>query len=366
MKERCVRTDFLSKPQTKGLIFFAAAMLGLAASSAVLAKLDLPKKGGEGIMVTAVPFDLDANQPDRRKFGKLVWRGGLVLTSKSPHFGGLSGIALARDGRRLFAVTDRGAWLSARLAYDGRDLRRLENVRMGALLSRKGRKLKKKSKADAEAIDLLPGKGARRTALIAFERRHRVGLFPVSAKGVGAPIKFLPLPPAIKTSKKNKGMEAAVFLTKGWLRGSVLAFAERNLDKAGNLRGWLIGGRRPGELSLKRRKGFDITDAAELPGGDVVVLERRFRLAEGVKMRLRRIRAKDIRPGALLDGEILLEADGRLQIDNMEGLAVHKSRRGETVLTLISDDNFQFLQRTLLMQFTLPPENPARELTKAR
>jgi len=37
----------------------------------------------------------------------------------------------------------------------------------------------------------------------------------------------------------------------------------------------------------------------------------------------------------------------------MEGLSVHRSVGGDIVLTLISDDNFTFLQRTLLLQFTL-------------
>ena len=40
----------------------------------------------------------------------------------------------------------------------------------------------------------------------------------------------------------------------------------------------------------------------------------------------------------------------------MEGLAVHRDADGETVLTLISDDNFSPLQRTLLLQFTLVGE----------
>jgi hypothetical protein len=41
------------------------------------------------------------------------------------------------------------------------------------------------------------------------------------------------------------------------------------------------------------------------------------------------------------------------QIDNFEGLGLHRAASGETVLTLVSDDNFSPLQRTLLMQFTL-------------
>jgi len=88
---------------------------------------------------------------------------------------------------------------------------------------------------------------------------------------------------------------------------------------------------------------------AALPDGSLIVLERRFRWSEGVKMRLRLIRA-----AGAFDGEVLLEADSGYEIDNMEGLAVHQGARGETVLTLISDDNFNsLLQRTLLLQFTL-------------
>ena len=45
------------------------------------------------------------------------------------------------------------------------------------------------------------------------------------------------------------------------------------------------------------------------------------------------------------------------EIDNMEALGVHTDAKGQTVLTLMSDDNFNgFLQRTLLLQFTLTGE----------
>ena len=49
----------------------------------------------------------------------------------------------------------------------------------------------------------------------------------------------------------------------------------------------------------------------------------------------------------------LFEADLGYQIDNMEGIAVHRNARGETILTLVSDDNFSAIQRNLLLQFRL-------------
>ena len=68
---------------------------------------------------------------------------------------------------------------------------------------------------------------------------------------------------------------------------------------------------------------------------------------------LRRIALADIKPGALVDGSVLFDADLGYEIDNMEGLSVHRSAGGETVLTLVSDDNFSTVQRTLLLQFVL-------------
>jgi hypothetical protein len=40
----------------------------------------------------------------------------------------------------------------------------------------------------------------------------------------------------------------------------------------------------------------------------------------------------------------------------MEGIALHRNASGETILTLISDDNFLPFQRTLLLQFALVGE----------
>ena len=45
------------------------------------------------------------------------------------------------------------------------------------------------------------------------------------------------------------------------------------------------------------------------------------------------------------------------EIDNMEGLSVREGKDGEILITMISDDNFNtFLQRTILIEFALPPD----------
>jgi len=111
---------------------------------------------------------------------------------------------------------------------------------------------------------------------------------------------------------------------------------------------------KPQRFQLQDIEGFNITDAAGLADGSLLVLERYFRWTEGVKMRLRHIPAAEIAPGARITGRTLLQADSSFEIDNMEGLAVHGAASGRRCCRLISDDNFNhFLQRTVFLQFTL-------------
>ena len=144
-----------------------------------------------------------------------------------------------------------------------------------------------------------------------------------------------------------------VLQSAGPQKGAIVAFAERTLDRNGHHRGWIWHRGKVLPLALTNVAGFDITDIAGAMDGSLYVLERRFRWSEGVKMRIRRIAAKRLKPGAVLSGEIMMAADLGSEIDNMEGLAIHRDAKSQrTVLTVISDDNFNsFLQRTILLQF---------------
>ena len=70
-------------------------------------------------------------------------------------------------------------------------------------------------------------------------------------------------------------------------------------------------------------------------------------------MRIRRISVDTLKPDAVVDGPVVVEADMRCQVDNMEAISVHSDASGDIVLTLMSDDNYSSIQRTLLLQFTL-------------
>ena len=72
-------------------------------------------------------------------------------------------------------------------------------------------------------------------------------------------------------------------------------------------------------------------------------------------MRIRLIPGDSIRPGAAVDGEVLLEADLGSAIDNMEGIDVIAGPEGKPHLILVSDDNGNLFQRNVMLEFRLNP-----------
>ncbi|MFZ1104342.1 MAG: esterase-like activity of phytase family protein, partial [Hyphomicrobiaceae bacterium] len=297
-------------------------------------------------------------QPSRsgvRRFGDLEYRGGMVLTSPSEHFGGWSGLVMDTDGKRLLSVSDVGSWMTAEVQHDDAGAPTgLARARIGPLLALRGRPLRNKREQDAEAVALLDGSLERGTLLVGFERLHRIGRFPVRGGEVLAPSDYIDRPSEARRMPTNQGFEAVAVLQAGPLRGSIVAFAERFTRGSGYHTGWIWTRGRAQRFQLQDIDGFNITDAAGLPDGGLLVLERYFRWLSGVHMRIRRLGPSEIRPGARLTGHTVVQVDSGHAIDNMEGLAVHRGARGETVVSLISDNNFRtVLQRTVLLQFTL-------------
>jgi hypothetical protein len=350
-----------------GLRHFATPLAAVAASLVIAPALaDKPLTALDRTIsttITAIPIDFDRENPDRKEFGKLIFRGGLNLFAKSSYFGGYSALALDPTGSKLLAISDAGSWMRADLEYDGRELKRLGNVTLGPLLGADGKPLLDDTERDSEGMTLIDGDLGKGTAYVSFERHHRIDRYPFDGDRFGPPNGSVPLPAGTKRMTRNSGLEAIAVMQVGPLKGTLIAFAENLTDKSGNLQGWMIGGPRPGPVAVKRIEGFDITDAAALPDGGLVILERRFRYSEGIKMRIRRVSAAELKPGAVVDGEVLLEATDNLNIDNMEAIGVHRRPSGETILTLMSDDNFSPLQRTLIMQFTLPDATSAAAAT---
>ena len=302
------------------------------------------------IEVRAEPITaFDPHDPSRQRFGQLEFRGGLTLTSSYRQFGGLSAIRVAPDGAQFISLSDHGWWFKGRLTYEGARPVGIADAVMAPILGPDGQALAAHGWHDTESIAEDGG-----TLYVGIERVNQIVRFDYGKDGLLARGHPIPVPPGIRTLPSNKGLEALVFVPRDQpMGGTLIAISERGLDSAGNLRAFLIGGPAPGTFAIKRIEKFDITDAALLPGGDLLILERSFSWPEGLFVQIRRIQIGDVKPGSVVDGPVLFEADLRFEVDNMEGLAVHQTPAGETVLTMISDDNFSAIQRTELLQFTL-------------
>lgn len=298
---------------------------------------------------------------------RLEWRGGLVLSSESENFGGWSGLVLSDDGKNLLAVSDSGVWMSGTLSYDGKRPKALEAVRLGPLRTLKGVPLSRRRERDSEAITLAAGSPCNGSAYVAFEQIDRIGLFEIRKGEMGQPSRYIDMPKEA-ASMRTDGIEGLTVLAGGAYRGSLVAFAENPLRGEKVHRGWIWIGGKPKSFTIPDLAGFSITDAASLGDGSVLIVERRFRWMEGLRVRLRLLSAVSIKPGGAAKGEILLAAsNGNAEIDNLEAVALSRDEKGETVVTLMSDDNFnRFLQRTVLLQFTLkngPIEKTAEKKT---
>lgn len=292
----------------------------------------------------------DTRDRTRTRFGSLEFRSGLVLTSPYRGFGGLSGFRfLDSAGEKFVALSDKGDWMTGRLVYRGKQVMGLADVQMAPMLGPDRLPITARKWFDTEALAVDGG-----TAYVGIERANQILKFDFGREGVRAPGEPLPLPPSAQKLPFNKGIEALAWVPKPHkLAGTLIAISERGLDSSGNIMGFLIGGPSPGQFSVKRTLDYDISDAVLLPRGDLLILERKFSLMTGVRIRIRRIAMASIAPGRVLDGPEIFDADLGNEVDNMEAIDVHQTADGQTVLTMVSDDNFSVVQRNILLQFTL-------------
>jgi hypothetical protein len=317
-----------------------------------------PARAAEPVTVSATPIRAfqGASAPGER-VGPLIWRGGIVMESDDPRFGGLSGLGFLGPDGRLVMVSDRGNFVFGRLTHDaGGAPDGLADVGIAPIRNSRGAPLPAGRAADAEALDVVLRDGAPVAVRVGFENLTRVADFTLLNGVPGGPAREINLPDWLRQARSNETIESVCIAPPASpVAGSTLVISEGISDEKGRPRGALLGVRDRGPLSYAAGPATRPTDCAFLPNGDLLVLERGIALLSlSFSMRLRLVPAHEVRPDAVLTGQTLLEVVGR-DIDNMESVAVYTAPDGETRIAIGSDNNFNGWERQLILTFALAP-----------
>lgn len=298
-------------------------MLGLGLLPACAEELP----SGPDISVYARAVEIAPTQMDGLRL-----RGTVSLDTAHPAFGGFSGLSV--EAGRMTAVTDAGWWLVADLAEVAEGLVPVA-ARLSPMVDQSGNRLDKAG-GDAEGLTVEGGQ-----LLISFERDHRV-----MVGGPGARLGDHAQDRSFEKMGTNQGLEALATLTDGTL----LAIGEQPLG-GGNP---MFRITRNGQVTtgqLPQRGPFFVTGADMGPDERLYVLMRDYSVLRGVRIQILRYAIGEDGFPDTASAHVLARFESSSGIDNMEGISLWTDALGRVRLTLISDDNFNFMQRTVLMDF---------------
>jgi hypothetical protein len=192
---------------------------------------------------------------------------------------------------------------------------------------------------------------------VSFELRHRIWRYPAGNEAQDLGLAGTPVPvegpPQLQRQPANGGLEAMAALPDG----RIVLLSEEYSETPGTSAGW-IGvpagtAFRWQPFAYATIPDFRVTAAATLPDGSLVMLERAFDVIRGVRVRVMHLAARDLVPGQTVRAEELAFLAVPYAVDNLEGIYATRGPRGETLLWLLSDDNFNRAQRTILLLFEL-------------
>jgi hypothetical protein len=280
--------------------------------------------------------------------------GSVVLARTSVDgrtLGGLSGLAWDEDESRLYALSDNGALFHFRPRFEDGHLAGVDALAAFPLRDHEGRVLQGR-RADAEGLVVQRasnGKTGDSVLAVSFERHPRILRFEPDGRFVDSPRLPAELRDASRYAHPNKALETLTWLPDtGFVTGP-----ERPLIGAGDglIELFAMDGRH-WRYPLATTPNASLVDMEALPDGSLLALERGHGLLFlPLVITLRHTSIDTEPPGALLPVTTLavLDTSQGWSIDNFEGLTRH---RGQSFF-MVSDDNFNELQMTLLVYFSL-------------
>lgn len=263
--------------------------------------------------------------------GKFIWR------MNNPAFGGLSGIEVLNDGQDFVALSDKATFITGHIKRnaDGQVIGMIADPIQRLLDGETGKPLIGwRTDSEGLAIDKTGH------AFVSFENRPSVAQLDLATGAT----KDLNRHPDFAKLSRNAALEALAIGDDQTL----YTLPERPHSENVPVYRWQNGAWDK-TLHLPRRGTFTAV-AADIMDGKLYLLEREFRAIGGFANRLRRF---DITSSGLMAEQTLFETPMGM-FDNLEGLSVWRDATGALRATMISDDNFFFLQQTQIIEFRLP------------
>jgi hypothetical protein len=297
------------------------------------------------------PLPLVSNAKAPARVGALKFLGAWEMQSRNSDFGGISALAPLADGRFL-ALSDSGmmiAFVPPGGVSNG-------NSFIAPLPGAFGRKIRYKDR-DSEALAIDPVTGR---VWVSYEINPTIRRFPPSLSRIDGVAR----PAIIRHWDGNRAGEAFARLADG----RFLLFSEGQDRADGSYDAVLFSGdpveenSRAVSFGYRPPNGFKATDAVQLPGGQLLVLNRRIGFPEGFSAKLTLLDPQAIRAGEAIKGRVIATLAAPMLVDNMEGIAI-TNEGGRMIVWMVSDNNFNIWQRTLLMKFELhlPSQHQPKE-----
>ncbi len=288
--------------------------------------------------ITARRVALDPADPARRRVGGLTFLGGVALASDDPAFGSLS--ALAVQGTRFLMLSDGGHVVQFSMGADWQP----RAIRFGELPTGPRTGWEKRDR-DSESLARDPATG---TVWVGFESVNAIWRY-----GTDGSVRHVE-PAPMQRWPSNGGPESFTRLADGRFVaiGESPPFGQR-------LQQGLVWSGDPTlhpapafTFRYRPAPGYYPADITQLPDGRLLVLERALFLPFRWANRLMLVDPAALRPGALVPARLLATLAAPLVHDNFEGVAAVREG-ADTVIWLVSDDNWLPIQTTYLLKFRL-------------
>lgn len=291
--------------------------------------------------ITLIPLELNPENPKQKKVGRLLFQNAWELTSVNPNFGGISALNRLEDGR-FIGVSDAGTLIGFGLKGDDT----ADRPFLAPLPGATGEELTFRDK-DSEAIAYDADSGR---FWVAYEFRNAVRRF---SRSFARTERFVQ-PPLMQKWSANSGPEAIVRLKDG----RFIIFSEGYDLPDGSYEAILfsgdptLDGSASASFGYNPPDGYKVTDAVQLPDGNLLILHRRISFPAGFTVKLGILDPNSIIANERISSEEIASLAPPLLVDNLEGITLSEED-GKTIIWMISDNNFNIFQRTILMKFAL-------------